>query len=93
MRPDDDAVEMLFDEIALVRRHWWATVVSWAGQLAECVDHQAFNFGCRNTRDAAHLIGPLLQQRVGDVVAVSRAVLVRMRRLSTPETKCIGAPE
>ena len=80
IRSYDDAVEMLFNEVALDRDCGLATVASLARELAQRLDYKAFYFGCRHARDAASLVGPLLQNRMRDIVPVPRAVFVRVGR-------------
>src|SRR6516165_7430536 len=46
--------------------------------LTKRLEHEAFDLRCGDAGHAASLIRPLLQQSVGNIVAVPRAALVRM---------------
>jgi hypothetical protein len=48
--------------------------------FSHCLDDGALNVRRRDARDAARLPAPLLQERMGDIITVSRAFLVCMGR-------------
>src|SRR6476620_1606865 len=47
--------------------------------LAHRLNHHGFDVRCRHASDAARLVISLLQNRVGNIVAVARATFVRVR--------------
>jgi hypothetical protein len=78
VRPDDDARHMALDQIAVIAAVRLVVLAPRFQMLADSLDHPAFDLGSRHPRDAAGLILTLLNNRLRDVIAVSRPELDRM---------------
>src|SRR5262249_13686331 len=77
---DHDVVQPTFNQVAVIRRSWLLTIVSGRKTLTKRLDHEVLDVRCWHAGHAASLTVSFLQKRVGDIVAVARAPLVRVRR-------------
>src|SRR5258708_29500697 len=80
LRLDDHAIELALDQIAVVRVGRLVVITTDSKTLTKSFHHKTFDLWCGYAGHAARLVGSLLQDRMRNVVAIARAVLVRVRR-------------